>query len=472
MTAVRSRAAAPLDTSARLLSTEASSGRMFQYFDNVEIKNNVAVIKFNGPGKMNTISTGMQVEAEKIFKEMVLNNKDVKAVVFLSSKPDNFIAGADIDMIKAFEDKRDLKKLTLKAHDFFNELKKTKIPMVAGINGVALGGGLEWALYCDYRVATSSKKTALGLPEVKLGLLPGMAGTYHLPKLVGYPTAMDMMLTGKNIRADKAKKMKLVDMVVDPAVLESVCIQQALGLAEGKVKPYQRKKDLMARLLEDTPLRSIMFNKAKEAVDKNSGGHYPSPYAILDVLQNNMGKSKQQHLEDEAQKFSELAATPVSEALIGLFHGTTAVKKHDFGKPTHQVKNIAVLGAGLMGAGIAQVSVDNGKYRVLLKDKDVAGASRGEKVIVDEMKAKLKKKRMTNHEFCDTTARLVPLHDGVESWKKHFASADLVIEAVFEEIGVKHRVLKEMEDIIPSHAIFASNTSAIPIGKIAEGAKR
>ena len=474
LSSVRSRSAAlssPVEV-ARAMSTASSSGRMFQYFDNVEIKNNVAVVKFNGPGKMNTISSGMQVEAEKIFREMILNNKDVKAVVFLSSKPDNFIAGADIDMIKAFEDKRDLKKLTLKAHDFFDELKKTKIPMVAGINGVALGGGLEWALYCDYRVATSSKKTAMGLPEVKLGLLPGMAGTYHLPKLVGYPAALDMMLTGKNIRSDKAKKMGLVDLVVDPAVLESVCIQQALGLVEGKVKPYQRKKDIMAKLLEDTPLRSIMFNKAKEQVDKNSGGHYPSPYAIIDVLKNNVGKSKKEHLEDEAQKFSELAATPVSEALIGLFHGTTAVKKHNFGTPSHPVKNIAVLGAGLMGAGIAQVSVDNGKYRVLLKDKDVAGVSRGEKVIVDELKGKLKKKRMTNYEFCDTTSRLVPLHDGVDSWKKHFASADLVIEAVFEELGVKHKVLKEMEEILPPHAIFASNTSAIPIGKIAEGAKR
>jgi enoyl-CoA hydratase/long-chain 3-hydroxyacyl-CoA dehydrogenase len=457
---------------ARSLSADASNGRQFQYFDNVEVKNNVAIIRFNGPGKMNTISTGMQVEAEKIFKDFVLNQKDVKAVVFLSSKPDNFIAGADIDMIKAFEDKSKLKDLTLKAHDFFDTLKKTNIPMVAGINGVALGGGLEWAMYCDYRVATTSKKTSMGLPEVKLGLLPGMAGTYHLPKLVGYAGALDMILTGKNVKPDKAKKMGLVDLVVDPAVLEQVCIQQAIGLAEGKVKPTQRKKNLMTKLLEDTPLSAIMFKKAREQVDKSTGGHYPAPYAIIDVLKDNMGKSKRDHLVDEATKFAKLAGTPESEALIGIFHGMNAVKKHNFGSPTHPVNNIAVLGAGLMGAGIAQVSVDNGKYRVLLKDKDVAGVSRGEKVIVDELKTKLKKKRITNHQFCETTSRLIPLHDGVDSWKKHFSQADLVIEAVFEEIGVKHKVLKEMEEILPPHAIFASNTSAIPIGKIAEAAKR
>jgi enoyl-CoA hydratase / long-chain 3-hydroxyacyl-CoA dehydrogenase len=455
----------------RLTRASSTSQRTFQYFDEFEVKNGVAIVRFNGPGKMNTISSGMQKEAEIIFREKVIG-KDIKAVVFLSSKPDNFIAGADIDMIKKFENKQDIKALTMKGHAFFEEMKKLKIPMVAGINGVALGGGLEWALYCDYRIATTNKKTAMGLPEVKLGLLPGMGGTYHLPHLVGYATAMDMMLTGKNIKPDKAKKMGLVDLVVDSASLESVCIQQALGLANGTVKPSKRKRDWMSWVMEATPASNIMFSKAKEMVDKNSGGHYPSPYAILDVLQKNMGKSKKEHLEYEAQKFCDLAATPESAALIGIFHGMNAVKKHDYGAPKHPINKVAVLGAGLMGAGIAQVSLVNGKYTVLLKDKDIAGVSRGEKVIVDELKGKLKKKRISGHDFASTTSRLIPLHDEVESWKKHFSKADMVIEAVFEEIGVKHRVLKEMEEVLPAHGIFASNTSAIPIGKIAEGAKR
>eukprot|EP01033_Poteriospumella_lacustris_P004815 gene4816-3451_t len=359
-----------------------SSARTYQYFDEFEVKQGVAVIRLNGPGKMNTISQGMQKEAEAIFRERVLPNKDIKAVVFLSSKPDNFIAGADIDMIKAFENKQDIKALTMKGHSFFEELKKTKLPMVAGINGVALGGGLEWALYCDYRVATTSKKTALGLPEVKLGLLPGMGGTYHLPKLVGYATAMDMMLTGKNIKPDKAKKMGLVDLVVDPVVLEDVCIRQALGLVDGSVKVGKRKRDWINYFLEETPLSSVMFKKARETVDKQSGGHYPAPYGILDVLQQNMGKSKREHLEAEAKKFCDLAETRESEALIGIFHGMNAVKKHDYGVPKQPVKKVAVLGAGLMGSGIAQVSVDQGKYTVLLKDKDGPSVSRGEKAIV------------------------------------------------------------------------------------------
>ena len=214
------------------------------------------------------------------------------------------------------EDKSKLVDITMKGHEFFDEIKKTKIPLVAAINGAALGGGLEWALYCDYRIATTSKKTVLGLPEVKLGLMPGMAGTYHLPKLVGYSTALDMILTGKNVRPDKAKKLGLIDLVVDLPSLESVAIAQAKKLVEGTLKPTIRKKDWMSFILEDTPLKSIMFKKAKETVDKTTGGHYPAPYKIIDVLKDNMGKPRLTHLKDEAKKFSELAATPVSEVLM------------------------------------------------------------------------------------------------------------------------------------------------------------
>ena len=361
----------------------------------------------------------------------------------------------------------------MKGHKFFSDIKsQTKIPFVAAINGAALGGGLEWALYCDYRIATTSKKTVLGLPEVKLGLLPGMGGTYHLPRLIGYKEALDIIITGKNVRPDKAKKLGFIDLVVDPASLESVAITQALGLVDGSVKGSTRKKDLMARLLEDNPIgRSFLFGEVKKMIDKNTGGKYPAPYAILDVISSNYGKEKLQALEKEATEFAKLAGTPESSSLIGIFLGMSAVKKHDFGEPKNKIQTIGVLGAGLMGAGIAEVSADIGKYRVLLKDKDEKGVGRGETMIDNNLRSKLKKKKMTNHEYCLTNSRIIPLHDETLSWKKHFATADVVIEAVFEDLKVKHNVIQAMEEIVSKDCVIATNTSAIPITLIAQGAK-
>ena len=468
----RSLALAPKRAFATAETPAPLPGRDYVYFDNFECtEDGIAIIRLNGPGKMNTISMGMQGESESIFKNKIMNDAKVKAVVFISSKPDNFIAGADIDMIKNVENKADLKKITMQAHTFFNEIKAKGLPFIAAINGATMGGGLEWAMYCDYRICTTNKKTVLSLPEVKLGLLPGMAGTYHLPKLVGIQQALAMILQGGNIRPDKAKKIGLVDLVVDECSLEEVAIRQAKGLVDGSVKVSKPKLSLLDRLLVIPPVKNFVLKKAREGVMKAVGTNYPAPLAILDMYGKVLGKSKPYHLAEEASTFAQLAATPESEALIGIFHGMNAVKKHDFGKPKHPIKNVAVLGAGLMGAGIAQVSLDNGKYRVFLKDANADGLARGTKSITEALEKKLSKKKMTNFDYCTRSSNLVGLHDGTPSWKAHFGKADIVIEAVFEEITVKHRVLADMEAVLPSHAIFASNTSAIPIGDIAKGAK-
>lgn len=314
----------------------------------------------------------------------------------------------------------------------------------------------------------------MGLPEVKLGLLPGFGGTQNLHPLVGLQNAMDMMLTGKEIRPDKAKKMGLVDLVVAPASLENVAMESALDLANKKLKPKRKKKSMMNKALEDNALgRKLIWNQIDKMVQKNTNGKYPAPFKIIECVQygldNPSGDAKYKF---ERESFAELAETPESEALIGIFDGMTQMKKHGYGSDAAiPVKTVAVMGAGLMGAGIAQVTAEKG-LDVLLKDRNDEAVGRGTSYMSDNWNKKVKRRRMTHYQYSLNTSRVVPLTDDIPSWPKHFSHADMVIEAVFEDLSLKKQIVANVEAVTPEHCIFASNTSAIPITAIAEGAKR
>jgi len=446
--------------------------RNYEFFQNVELTSDgVAVIRFDCPKSVNTISFALKDEAKQLWKKEIESNPAVKAVVFSSAKPGMFIAGADIFDIKAIEDKAQLVPLIEDGLNFFQHMKKKGIPLVCAIDGPALGGGLEWALWCDYRVASDSKKTKLGLPEVKLGLLPGFGGTQNLHKLIGLQAAMDAMLTGKDIRPDKAKKMGLVDLVTSPAEVERVAIESAVQLAKGTLKVKRKPKAWMNRLLEDTSFgRSIIWKKIDEMVMKNTNGNYPAPLKIIESVKYGIDNPSKR-FQKERDLFAELAATPESEALIGIFDGMTQTKKHSFGNVAQPVTTIAVMGAGLMGAGIAQVSAEKG-FSVLLKDRDDASVSRGQTYMNENWRKKLSKRHMTQYQFSLNTSNVTPLTDDIESWRRHFGKADLVIEAVFEDLDLKRKIVATMEEVTPENCIFATNTSAIPIGDIAVGANR
>lgn len=453
-----------------------SAARKYEYFTNVDITpSGVAVIKIDGPKKaVNTISFSMADEAKKMWKAEIEANSAVKAVVFTSAKPGMFIAGADIFDIQRIENKQELIPLIEDGLTFFQHMRAKGVPLVVAIDGPALGGGLEWALWCDYRICTDSPKTKLGLPEVKLGLLPGFGGTQNLHPLVGLQNAMDMMLTGKEIRPDKAKKMGLVDLVVAPQSLQSVAIQQAEQLASGKLKVSRKKKSLVNRLLEDNTMgQSVIWGQIDKMVQKNTSGNYPSPYAIIDCvkygLANPSGNAKFKH---EREQFAKLAATPESEALIGIFDGMTSMKKHAYGEnaalPVHTV---TVLGAGLMGAGIAQVTAEKG-YNVLLKDRNDEAVGRGISYMQDNWNKKVHTKRMTEYQRNLNSSHVTGLTDENPVASKHIAKTDLIIEAVFESLDLKRQIVADMEAACPAHTIFATNTSAIPIKDIAAHAKR
>jgi len=446
----------------------------------------IAIVRFDSPdSKVNVLSQAVMSEFSGIFQQ-IQQNPSVKSAILVSEKPDCFIAGADIDMLAKCDTKEQLSKLSSEGQQMMDQIANSKVPFIAAINGSCLGGGLELALACQYRIATKAPKTVLALPEVQLGILPGAGGTQRLPRLIGLPESLDMMLTGKNIRADKAKKMGLVDLLVDsigPGVrspeentkkyLEETAIKVATDLSSGKLKLPTREKPLttMAGLtnwaLAGTSFgRNYVFNKARQTVIEKTGTNYPAPPAIIDVISTGLEKGHEAGLKAEADKFGELAKTPQSAALMNIFFGSTALKKNRFGKPENPSKTIGVLGAGLMGAGIAQVSLQKG-LNVYLKDMTTEGLGRGEQYIDKNLSTSVKKRQLTAWEKEGIVSRLTPT-----THYQNFKDVDMVIEAVFEDINLKRRVLAEVEANSGPNTIFASNTSALPIAEIAKGCKR
>ncbi len=430
----------------------------------LEIEDGLAVVTIDVPGeKMNTLRDTFADDLKALLDDA--KQQAVKGMVFISGKSDNFIAGADVKMLDNVEKREDALAISELCHRAFFDMKKLPFPTVSAIHGAALGGGLEFALACDYRVCSNSDMTKLGLPEVQLGLLPGGGGTQRLPKLVGLQKALEWMLTGKQVRAKQAKKAGLVDDCVPHTVLLRVAKEFAL---KGKAKAPKPKLDRISQLLESNPFgRNIIFKKAQENVLKKTGGHYPAPLAIIKAVRASVELDELKAYKTEAEGFATLVMSDESKSLRGIFFATTEMKKEWRNDDSPAIEKAAVLGGGLMGAGITHVSAVKAGVPVRIKDVAEQGISNAMNYSYKILDKKQKRRILSKADLQKTMSKIT----GTTNYSG-FKHIDIVIEAVFEDLSLKQCMVADVEQQCQDNTIFASNTSSLPISQIAAEATR
>ena len=422
----------------------------------------VAVVVLNHPTKpVNTLSPAVVEEFNQKVASL-LDEDDVRAMVVVSAKADTFIAGADLELLEGLGE-AEISNMSREGNALLEQIFTSKKPVVAAVHGAALGGGLEVALACHYILATDDPKTVLAQSEVMLGLLPAGGGTQRLVERVGLVAALPMLLTGKRVRARRARKMGLVDAITTPGGIAETGARAALALADGSLKRRPRKKNFMDRFAATAPGRAIVLRKARQQVARQTRGLYPAPPAILECVETGLKKGRTAGLTCESDYFGKLAVSPESRNLVGLFHAMNAAKKGIEGD-AREVERLAVLGGGFMGSGVASVSL--GLCPVVVRDLSEEVLGTAARSIDDGLKRQVRSGAIRRVESDRRRSRLL-LTTEIDDLE----GADLVIEAVFEDLELKRRVLAEIEERVAGDAVFASNTSALPIGEIAAEAR-
>ena len=432
------------------------------------VEDGVAVVTLDLPGEsVNKFSRAVKDEFNATLAELQ-DDRAVRAIVVISGKKDMFVAGADIGEFVALRTAEEATRLSRDGQESLDRIAASPKPVVAAIHGTCLGGGLELVLACHYRVATDHPKTTFAAPEVQLGIIPGAGGCNRLPRLVGLRAALEMILTGKSVRGSKALRTGLVDELVAPAILRPVAVAAARRLATER----QRRRGPGNWFFDRTMIgQTLVLRRARAMALKQTGGHYPAPLAALDAVRVALADGLEQGLRYEAERFGQLAVSDVSRRLVEVFFATTALKKDPGVAPPapapRRVERIGILGAGFMGSGIAATAVSQAGVVVRLKDADLDRVGAGLKAAAAIVTERVRRRSITRREG----SQLLSLISGGVDFAG-YRSADLVIEAVFEDLELKRQVLRDVEAVAPSTCVFASNTSTIPITRIAEASGR
>jgi 3-hydroxyacyl-CoA dehydrogenase/enoyl-CoA hydratase/3-hydroxybutyryl-CoA epimerase len=424
---------------------------------------------------MNTLGEEFVRELGEVVER--LEQSDVKAVVIASGKRD-FLAGADVTMFSDMESTDIAVEALEGIHEIYARIEALHAeagkPVVAAIDGACLGGGLELALTASIRICT--KTAQLGQPEVQLGVIPAAGGTQRLPAVVGIQNALEMIVGGRPIRAYKAKKIGLVSEIVPGEMLVSIATERARTAIDAP--PPDRvialnvsKAHLQSLALEKNPAgRKLLFKKATDQMLRETGGNYPAPKRAIHAIQIGIEAGREAGFAAEIRFFAELVQTPESKALRSIFFASQELKR-DTGvssdaKPL-PIHDVAVLGGGLMGGGIAAVSTLKAGANVRIKEVDDAGVGRGLAYVSKVVSQRARRSRMSEFEVDQVMSRVT----GSATWEG-FKPTDLVIEAVFEDLDLKQSVVRDVEAVIGPDTVVASNTSTLPIAKIAAASTR
>lgn len=434
---------------------------------NFELKTDgIGILTFDLPGeKVNKLTSSVMEELDRALDDLGAR-KDIKALIIRSGKPDVFIAGADIAEIRDITDKAKGAELSRKGQMIFQKIEELPFPTVAAIQGACLGGGLELALACSYRVISNDAKTILGLPEIKLGIIPGFGGTQRLPRLVGIVNSLDMILTGKTVYPSKAGKIGLADEVTYKETLLSAAIRLAQK-AIGRRRPsgIRARMPLFLRFFESNPLtRYFIFRKAKSEILRDTRGNYPAPLAALDAVQFGISRKGRAGYEYESSIIGSLIPTETSKNLINVFFLNEALKRETT-PSIFSVKRAGVIGAGVMGGGIAQLFAEKG-ISVRIKDLSTKNVGTGLKAASELFIKRMKKGILSPLAARDGMDRISGTTD-----MSGFGKVEIAVEAVVENLEVKKSVLREFESVAHRNAIFASNTSSLSITELASAAK-
>jgi 3-hydroxyacyl-CoA dehydrogenase/enoyl-CoA hydratase/3-hydroxybutyryl-CoA epimerase len=425
----------------------------------------LATLVFDSPGRSANIFTREAMQELACRIEKLREDSSIRCLVLLSAKPRIFIAGADLDAIAGVLEGSDAVEGVRMGQRLFDAWSDLPFPTIAAVRGACLGGGTELALASDFILLSDRHDIRIGLPEIRLGIVPAWGGCTRLPRKIGLAAALDVILGGKVLRPRKALDLGLVDRLLPDASF----LREVRRFAEQELVLERRRGprvDLKELVLEKNPFgRKVLFDQARKRVLKRTRGHYPAPLRAVEVIRVGVEQGVEAGFDAEARASAELAPTAICKNLVRLFRLTEEAKKQSGseGAELRRIRSVAVLGAGAMGGGIAQIIADKADLPVRLKDLAVEPLAAGMRHAVSLFAKQVKRRWLSSAEASRKMGLIRPSLD-----YSGFGATDLVIEAVVENLETKQRVFAEVAEKVPRGTILATNTSSLSIDSIAQ----